>query len=243
MAGSPNSTAEERRVMWAFWIACGLAAVGGVAPFLLGGGANRISGVVFPFGLAAIALGACAFFYQQGKPVATALYFVASLAIVYGILYMVAVPLRLAVVGTCPPDPASCLLGYERPLTGGESTSLGFSAGMGIVAVLTGFFGLTVLYHHHPVVPPVTPPPSRIAPVAKNSTPEDATQPEASTDELETDAAASASAEPLELPAPATVEAVSAAPPPTGAQLKARQRRPKAPPDSWTAPNIDPNLD
>ena len=228
--------------MWAFWIACGLAAVGGAAPFLLGGGANRISGVVFPFGLAAVALGACALLYQQGKPVATALYFVASLAIVYGILYMIAVPLRLAVVGTCPPDPASCLLGYERPLTGGESTSLGFSAGMGIVAVLTGFFGLTVLYHHHPVVPPATPPPRRIAPVAKNPTPEDATQPEASTDALETGVHAQASVEPLELPAPAAVEAGSDAPPHTG-ERKARRRAPKAPPDSSTAPNIDPNLD
>src|ERR1700682_635002 len=179
MAGSPNSTAQERRVMWAFWIACGLAVVGGVAPFLLGGGANRISGVALPFAVAAVALGACAIFYLQGKPVATGLYFVASLAIVYGILYMVAVPLRLAVVGTCPPDPASCLVGYERPLTGGESTSLGFSAGMGIVSVLTGFFGLTMLYHLLPVSPPETPPTRRVAPVPKNSTIEATTQQEA----------------------------------------------------------------
>lgn len=232
--------------MWAFWIACGLAAVGGVAPFLLGGGANRISGVVLPFAVAAVALGACALFYQQGKPVATGLYFVASLAIVYGILYMVAVPLRLAVVGTCPPDPASCLLGYERPLTGGESTSLGFAAGMGIVAVLTGFFGLTMLYHHHPVVPPDTPPARRIAPVAKNSTTEAATQAQAaaSHDELETGAAAPAPVEPLELPAPPAIEAGSAAPPPIGAQRKSRRRRAtSAPSDSSAVPNIDRNLD
>ena len=42
----------------------------------------------------------------RGRSLAATLYFVAGLAIVYGILAMVAVPLRLAVVGTCPPAPA-----------------------------------------------------------------------------------------------------------------------------------------
>ncbi|MHB8587864.1 MAG: hypothetical protein ACYDA0_03305 [Candidatus Dormibacteraceae bacterium] len=132
---------------WSFWIACGIAVVGGVAPFLLGGASNRLNGVVFPFGLAAIVFGACAMLFQRGKGVATSLYLVASLAIVYGILAMVEVPLRLAVVGICPPGLASCPLGFERPMTSGETTALSFAIGMGIVALVTASFGLVTLYH------------------------------------------------------------------------------------------------
>ena len=138
-------TLHDSRTLWAFWIACGLTAVGAVAPLVLSGGSNRI-GVVWAFGLAAVALGACAVLYQQGRSVVTALYFVAGLAIVYGILSLIAVPLRLAVVGTCPPEPAGCALGLERPLTGEETTALGFAVGIGIVGILTGFFALVMLY-------------------------------------------------------------------------------------------------
>jgi hypothetical protein len=142
---SPASRYEQR-VLWAYWISCGLAVVGGVAPFLLAGASNRLSGVAFPFGLAAIAFGACALLYQRGKPVATGLYLVASLATVYGIIALLGVPLRLAVEGMCAPEPASCPLGFERPMTGGETTALGFAIGMGIVALLTSSFGLVTLY-------------------------------------------------------------------------------------------------
>ncbi|MHB8610874.1 MAG: hypothetical protein ACYDAL_00400 [Candidatus Dormibacteraceae bacterium] len=134
-------------MLWSFWIACGLTVVGGVAPFLLGGASNRLNGVVFPFGLAAIVFGACAMLFQRGKGVATSLYLVASLAIVYGIFGMVEVPLRLAVVGICPPGLASCPLGFERPMTSGETTALSFAIGMGIVALVTSSFGLFTLYH------------------------------------------------------------------------------------------------
>ena len=72
----------------------------------------------------------------------TILYFVGGLAIVYGMLALFAVPLRLAVVGTCPPAPAQCLAGMEKPLTEGEQTGLWFAVGMGIVAIIVGYFGL-----------------------------------------------------------------------------------------------------
>ena len=142
---SPASRIEQR-VLWAYWISCGLAVVGGVSPFLLAGGSNRLSGALLPFGLAAIAFGACALLYQRGKSVATGLYLVASLAIVYGMLTLLGVPLRLAVEGICPPAPANCPIGFERPMTSAESTALGFAIGMGIVALLTSSFGLVILY-------------------------------------------------------------------------------------------------
>ena len=251
-----SSSVHERRLLWAFWIACGLAAVGGVAPFLLGGGSNRISGVVFPFAVGAIALGACAVLYRQGRPVTTALYFLASLAIVYGILALIAVPLRLAVVGTCPPEPARCALGLERPMTAAEDTALAFAIGMGIVAILTGFFALVMLYRHQSVIPaPI--PVRRIDPVVKRAPAETAPPPAPEpkleiAPEPEPVAAAPpperealeelpAPVETLELPAPAEAtspneEAPAAAP----ARRNPRRRRTSKPtPETPPAPNID----
>lgn len=216
---------SEPRAVWAFWIAAALAAVGGVAPLVLGGGTNRITSVVFPFALAAIAFGACAVLYgRQGRPVITVLYVVAGLAIVYGILSMIAVPLQLAVVGTCPPQPATCSLGNEQPLTAGETSGLGFATGIGIVAILTGFYGLTVLFRSLRTPPPSSPPVRRIAPVTSRP--------------------------PIESePAPAVASAVSMAEPEatvSGVTLEggaanlreSRHRRtPKPPPDSPPAAN------
>src|SRR5216684_5279833 len=152
-------------MLWSFWLACGLAIAAGVAPFVFGGGSSRLGGALFPFALAAILLGACALLYNQGKPITALLYFLASVTIVYGILSILALPLRLAVLGTCPPAPAACGPGLERPLTAGESAALGFAIGIGIVAILTGFFGLVTLYRCKAAPAPPTPPVRQIAAV------------------------------------------------------------------------------
>jgi len=155
-----DATQREARVLWSFWIACGLAVTGGILPLLLGaGGANRIAGVAIPFGVAAAAFAAAALLYPQGRPVATALYFVAGLALVYGMLLMIAVPLRLAVIGTCDPAPAICPSGFERPMTGGEESGLAIGVAMGTLAILVGFFGLLMLFRIRPKA--ATPPPVR----------------------------------------------------------------------------------
>jgi hypothetical protein len=252
-----SSSVHERRVVWAFWISCGLAAVGGIAPFLLGGGSNRISGVVFPFAVGGIALGACALLYRQGRPVTTALYFLASLAIVYGILALIAVPLRLAVIGTCPPEPARCALGLERPMTPAEDNALAFAIGMGIVAILTGFFALVMLYRRQSVIPAPIPPMRRIDPVVKSAPaetapppapapkPEIATEPEpvvaAPEPQPEELQELPAPAETLELPAPAPTGVTNEDPPPVApARRNPRRRRTsKATLESPPTPNID----
>ena len=78
---------RDQRIMWAFGIAAGLVVIGALAPLAFSVGAHsRLSGVAIPFGLAAVAFVVAAFMYQQGRTVAVALYFVAGLAIVYGIL-------------------------------------------------------------------------------------------------------------------------------------------------------------
>jgi hypothetical protein len=156
-----STSVRESRVLWSFWIACGLAATGGLAPLLLAaGGTNRIAGVAIPFGVAAVALAVDALMYHQGRPLATALYFLAGIALVYGMLSMIAVPLRLAVLGTCSSTLAVvCPPGSERPLTSGENSGLAIGIALGTIAILVGFFGLLMLFRIKPQ--PSTPPPTR----------------------------------------------------------------------------------
>jgi hypothetical protein len=169
---SPST--RETRVLWAFWIACGLAATGGIAPLLLAaGGTNRIAGAVIPFGVAAVAMAVNALMYHQGRPFATALYFVAGIALVYGMLAMVAVPLRLAVLGTCTPTATfACAPGAERALTSGESTGLAVAIAMGTISIFVGFFGLLMLYRLPPrlSIPPPTRRVSEPPPVRRDTT-------------------------------------------------------------------------
>jgi hypothetical protein len=260
VANSPASS-NEQRLLWSFWIACGLAVVAGISPFIFGGGSSRLSGAVFPFALGAIAFGACALLHTQGRPITAGLYFLASLAIVYGMLAILAVPLRLAVLGTCPPEPAACGPGLERPLTGGESTALGLAIGIGIVAILTGFFGLVTLYRGQAAASaPFTPPTRQIAPVGARKPAESVsaapvaepavaaepapvsapkTEPElpAHTPDLEL----AAPIEPLELPEVGTADRVEVAPP--APQRKPRRKQvPKAMPDTPTTPDTDPSV-
>jgi len=104
-------------------------------------------------------MAAAALMYKRGRPLATALYFVAGIALVYGMLSMIAVPLRLAVLGTCDPAPAVCAAGFERPLSGGENSGLAIGIAMGTLAILVGFFGLLMLFRIRPQA--ATPPPVR----------------------------------------------------------------------------------
>jgi hypothetical protein len=175
---TPASTAE-RRVIWAFWAASGLVLLGGLAPLVFAGLSSRVSGVVIPFVIAAIALGASAKLYRQNKPIVVGLYLVAGLAIVYGSLLMLAVPLRLTVVGVCPPEPARCLPGFERPMTEGEQTALWFGVGMGALAIFVGYFGLFSLLRQRTSTRASTPPVRSIPPVEPVSEPTEPAPPKA----------------------------------------------------------------
>lgn len=218
---------REQRAVWAFWIACGLAAVAALAPLLLSGGSSRISGGLLPFALAAVGFALCAVLHHQGKPITTLLYFLASLGVVYGILSMLALPLRLAVLGTCP-GPGPCPLGLERPMTTAEESALGFSIGMGIVAILTGFFGLRNLYHRLRMrkqadTPSTTPPTRRIPPVASRSetqaTPPPTPTPAAKESEADV-AGAEARAEPQPHAEPVAVAVAEPEPEPQAAEAE-----------------------
>jgi len=123
---------------------------------------------------------ACALLRDAGRTITSGLYFVAGLAIVYGLLSMFSLPLQQAIGGTCPVPPQPCAPGLQRPLTVAENTGMGFGAGFAIASLLVGFFGLLVFYRRtvQPAsapperkIPAIAPPPSAVQPVAVTPTP------------------------------------------------------------------------
>jgi len=155
---------ERTRRVWAFWAAVPVAAAGGVAPLLLAGTSGRASGIIFPFGFAAVAFAACAVLEHRGRFLATVLYLLAGLAIVFGILAMFALLIQMSVLSPCPPAPAPCGLGYARPLTSSESMGIDYSIVLGLLALLLGFAGLAANYRQHRVQPTSFAPPTRRIP-------------------------------------------------------------------------------
>ncbi|TMD37042.1 MAG: hypothetical protein E6I95_01485 [Chloroflexi bacterium] len=198
---------RDQRVVWSFWIAAALVAVGAVAPFITSFGANsRVGAVLIPFGIAAVALAVNARLYHHGRPLAVALYFIAGLAIVYGILLMVSVPIRLAVVGTCPPSPAQCAPGAEVAMTHGESNGFAIATFCGVLGVFIGFYGLLMLYRRRaalakeaPQVWPAQPP---AKPAAETPVEAVAAAPPAATADTSAEVKVESDDEPKELPAP-----------------------------------------
>src|SRR5260370_37350699 len=103
-------------------------------------------------------------------------------------LAWVAVPVRLGVVGTCPPAPTHCPLGFEQPMTSGENNGLGVATFCGVLAILTGFYGLLLFYRRltiearrqpslWPAQPPVQPTAARPRPAPPGGPPRGAPPP------------------------------------------------------------------
>jgi hypothetical protein len=146
MRAMDSIRSAEQRLVWSFWVAAGLAAIGGALPALLGGGSSRLAGEFVPFLIAALAFAGCAVLHDHGRAVNGALYFVAGLALVYGVLSMAALPLELAALGTCPAAPAPCTAGLPRPLTAGENAGMGFASGFAFASLFVGFLGLMIVF-------------------------------------------------------------------------------------------------
>ena len=135
----------------AFWAAAGMAAVGGIGPLIAAAGhTNRLAGIVVPFLAAAGANAALALLYRRGRSFTALVYFIGGLAIAYGLLLVLAIPLRIAVEGSCPAAPQRCAAGQELQLSSVESLGLSIAVAFGTLALLTGFFGLLALYRHKP---------------------------------------------------------------------------------------------
>jgi hypothetical protein len=195
----------------AFWIAAGLAVVGGVAPLLVAiGHTNRVGAVLFPFAAAALAMAALALFYRHGRSISALVYFLGGLAIAYGLLLVLSVPMRLAVEGSCPPAPERCVSGLEMQLSATEGTALTIAVAFGIMALLVGFIGLSILYRQRApaTLPPVWParPPENRPPPPAGVQPEPAPIPEPAPEPIPEGALVSEpEPEPATIPEPALV--------------------------------------
>lgn len=161
-----DSSSGKTRTPWGFWIGCALAVAGGITPLLLAGPSGRVTGVIYPFWFGALAMAACALLQHRGRFIATVLYMVAALAIVYGILAMFAVMIQMTVLTPCPAAPEPCQLGFASPLTSGESTGLNLALALGMLAVGFGFAGIVANYrlHRSQTVQSTPPPVRRLAP-------------------------------------------------------------------------------
>jgi hypothetical protein len=133
-------------VTWALWVGCGLTVIGSLGVLLGGATGNRIAGLVPSFAVAAVALGANAWSWRRTGPWSAVLYVVAALAIVYGLLFVLSVPLRLQIEGSCQPAPAPCPLGFDRPLTSGENMGIYVAVIAGTLALLASFIAVEIRY-------------------------------------------------------------------------------------------------
>jgi hypothetical protein len=138
---------RERLLQWLFWTGCGLAVVGGIAALAIPhGGVNRIGPVAVPFALGAAALAILGLGRQLDRWLVLVLYAVPALALTYGLMMVASVPLRLAVLGTCPAAPAVCPVGFEPVMTGGENLALQIAVGFGVAALVVTVTALEVQF-------------------------------------------------------------------------------------------------
>jgi hypothetical protein len=168
---------QNQRLIWSFWLAAGIALVGGALPFVFGGTSSRLSGVILPFAVGAAGFAACALMNTQNRLVVAIIYFVAGLAIVYGLMSMFSLPVRLAALGSCPVAPQPCTTGLPRALSDSENNGLGAAAAFGLAALFVGFFGLVTLYRQlaapHLAPPVRTIPPMPPAPASPPDRPDE----------------------------------------------------------------------
>jgi hypothetical protein len=132
---------------WCTWAAATLAAAGCVVAIVVpGGGSNRVLAAALPLAIGAAALVAAALTSLRVGWLGGLLYAAASLATLYGMVLALVLPLRLSVEGTCPPAPASCPLGFERPATSAESFAVYAIAACGALAVVLTFVAVEARY-------------------------------------------------------------------------------------------------
>ncbi len=163
-------------MVWTLWAACALALLGAVIALALPPrDENRIAPMALPFAVGAAALAANALTQRRNPWLTGLLYALAGLAITYGIMLGLAVPLSMTVEGACQPAPAPCPLGYARPLTNGESLGLELAAIGGALALALSFVAVELHYRPRirlfpapPLSSPAPPPPGPGDPTTKS---------------------------------------------------------------------------
>jgi hypothetical protein len=110
------------------------------------GGANRVSGVALPFAVSAVAQLANVLTRRRNGWLSGLLYAVAVLAILYGVILAVSVPLRLTIEGPCQPAPAPCPLGFDLPIRAGETIAVYAAVVCGLVSMVFTFVAVELQF-------------------------------------------------------------------------------------------------
>ena len=128
------------------WGACGLAVLGVAADLVVPiGGENRLGGAVVPLAVSAVALAVLARLRHLDRWFSLILYAVPALGLTYGMMAVASVPIRLAIVGTCPAS-GVCPVGYDHPLASRESVALYLVVACGLVALLLTLMALELQF-------------------------------------------------------------------------------------------------
>jgi hypothetical protein len=142
------------------WLAVAAAVAGAVIVVLAPGvNANRVAVVAVPFAVAAALLAANGLAWQRIGLIGAALYGVAALAIFYGIILALSVPVRLTVEGLCPRSAKTCPVGYDYPITNGENFAVYAALVAGAFAMLFVFFAVELRYRRRRRPPQLPQPP------------------------------------------------------------------------------------
>lgn len=91
-------------------------------------------------------MAANALYHHRGRPTSLGLYFLCGLMLIYAIFVMIALPVRLAVVGACPSPPRPCPPGVEPGMHDYEINAINASVVFGVLAIGAGFVGLFSVY-------------------------------------------------------------------------------------------------
>jgi len=161
--GAMNKAFESNRISdWCTWAACGVATLGGVVVISApAGGSNRVLGVAVALAVGAAMLAASALTTLRMGWLNGLLYATAALAMLYGMLLALSLPLRLAVEGACRPAPAPCPLGFDHPQTSGETFAVYAVVMCAALALVLIFVAIEVRYIRKPrptQAPPKDPP-------------------------------------------------------------------------------------
>ena len=143
---------------WLLLGACATAVGALLAALLpLTAGCDRIAGAALPFAVAAAALLVLALITTLEGWISMTLYALAALATTYGAAVLASLPLRLAVLGTCPTTATACSIGYEPPMTSLEQAGVNVGITLAVVALLALLGAVEV--RHHPRLRLFGPPP------------------------------------------------------------------------------------
>jgi hypothetical protein len=144
MTRSPNGLSAAD---WCLLVGCVLTAAAGVIVLVApAGGANRVSGVALPFAVSAVAQLVNVLTRRRSAWLSGLLYAVAVLAILYGVILAVSVPLRLTIEGPCQPAPASCPLGFDLPIRAGETIAVYAAVVCGLLSMVVDFVAVELQF-------------------------------------------------------------------------------------------------